>query len=514
MTADEQQTRCPRCGGRFLAGDRFCPHDGTPLAPGPALRSQPVPVPAPLKSQTALLIGIIMLLGSLAAGSYLWRARHSRPAPMQTVQTEPPPSVPAIAAPPAQPTQPRSESAAPDATPKGVQKDVTTGGEPRAAARPPAVKGPPSATTGAASAPIPKPASKPAATAEPPRAQDATRPSSAAPVEASAASQAATTKVYFATDRNYVAPGVFGSRRGSGLSYGTCVVSIPRDHKLAQIERPQWWNYYDNNNPDKYFVITLRLDASHDGFYSELRRSVTASPSKQALVFVHGFNVAFEDAIYRTAQIAYDLGFDGVPILYTWPAFQGNRLDDYLAALNNNEWTQTHLETVLRDLATDSGATTIHVIGHSMGNRVLAHALANLGKDETLRLRKVLNHVVLTAPDIDADVFRQLAAGVLAAGQHVTLYASRNDKALLLSKQLQGNYLRAGDATTPMILPGIDTIDASAVDTDLIGHSYYGDNRSVLSDLFTLLMRGDPPEKRFGIVRILLAGSNYWAFRP
>ena len=43
---------------------------------------------------------------------------------------------------------------------------------------------------------------------------------------------------------------------------------------------------------------------------------VSRSPRKDAFVFIHGFNVAFEDAVMRTAQIAYDLGFDGAPILY------------------------------------------------------------------------------------------------------------------------------------------------------------------------------------------------------
>ena len=43
-----------------------------------------------------------------------------------------------------------------------------------------------------------------------------------------------------------------------------------------------------------------------------------------AVVFVHGYNTAFDYAVYRTAQIAYDLKFDGVPFLFSWPFSRQN----------------------------------------------------------------------------------------------------------------------------------------------------------------------------------------------
>ena len=65
-----------------------------------------------------------------------------------------------------------------------------------------------------------------------------------------------------------------------------------------------------------------------------------------------------------------------------------------------------------------------------------------------------------------------------------------------------------------MVLPGVDTIDATKVDTGLLGHSYYGDNRSVLSDLFSLVRYDLPPEQRFGLIRHTLRQEIYWAFVP
>ncbi len=35
---------------------------------------------------------------------------------------------------------------------------------------------------------------------------------------------------------------------------------------------------------------------------------------------MHGYNTSFDNALYRTAQIAYDLDFDGATFLYSWPS--------------------------------------------------------------------------------------------------------------------------------------------------------------------------------------------------
>jgi hypothetical protein len=44
----------------------------------------------------------------------------------------------------------------------------------------------------------------------------------------------------------------------------------------------------------------------------------------------------------------------------------------------------------------------------------------------------------------------------------------------------------------------IETINVSALDTNLLGHSYYGDNTSVISDLYYLLGQDPWPRSVFG----------------
>lgn len=118
------------------------------------------------------------------------------------------------------------------------------------------------------------------------------------------------------------------------------------------------------------------------------------------------------------------------------------------------------------------------------------------------------------APDIDADVFRHLAANFQSVADRITLYASSKDKALIASRKFRQNP-RAGDSGSSITIVGkVDTIDATAVDTEWLGHSYYGDNRSVLSDIFSLIRTGDPPDKHFGMHSANLNQMTYREFRP
>jgi esterase/lipase superfamily enzyme len=129
--------------------------------------------------------------------------------------------------------------------------------------------------------------------------------------------------VYYATHRAREAGPVLAfanDRNATGrLELGHLEVSIPRDHRLAHVERPTWRTLW-REDPARHFVILSRHLDSYDGFYARISGEVTASRRREVLVFIHGSNVAFDDALYRTAQITYDLGFDGPPILYSWPS--------------------------------------------------------------------------------------------------------------------------------------------------------------------------------------------------
>lgn len=322
--------------------------------------------------------------------------------------------------------------------------------------------------------------------------------------------------VFYATDRNRLSsqPVSYGTQREptERLHFGRFDVSIPKAaHDKGQIERPTIWSWY-REDPNKHIYIMRRFEQTHDTFYRELSGLVSDSTRKHIFVFVHGYNVPFEDAIFRTAQVAYDLRFDGAPILYSWPS--ESALFNYFVDANNAEWTAPHLQWFLQDVASKTGAQAIHVVAHSMGNRPVVNALSRIALESPTLVSR-FSQVVLTAPDIDAAVFRQLATTLRRAAQRVTLYASSSDLALRTSAKFQG-YQRAGD-TEPnvVIVDGVETIDVSATDTDLIGigHSYYADRGSVLADLYYLIREGFGADRRAGLEPRGQTPNRYWVFQ-
>jgi hypothetical protein len=128
----------------------------------------------------------------------------------------------------------------------------------------------------------------------------------------------ATVRVFFATDRNLTSSAdpkeMFGTER-SALRYGTSEVSIPRNHRMGELEAPSILRLEFREDPAKHVVLQKTSVTSEDAFYADLAARVRRSETANAFVFVHGYNVTFEDAARRTAQITYDLGFDGAPTL-------------------------------------------------------------------------------------------------------------------------------------------------------------------------------------------------------
>ncbi len=225
-------------------------------------------------------------------------------------------------------------------------------------------------------------------------------------------------------------------------------------------------------------MSSLRLRRS---FYCDLKSRVAASSHKEAFVFVHGFNNSFADAAEVTAELAVDLKFDGAPILYSWPSQA--TLVNYTVNECNVAWTQPHFKAFLLAVAQQSGATSIHLIAHSMGNRALTSVLRGpVRRDARLdpplppggagRARHRRRHLPRGDRPGDREDGRPRDALRLVL-----------DEALALSKRVHG-YPRAGESGEQLVVvPGVDTINVSAVNTGLIGHDYYTDSSGVIADL-------------------------------
>jgi esterase/lipase superfamily enzyme len=269
-------------------------------------------------------------------------------------------------------------------------------------------------------------------------------------------------------------------------------VSIPPNHVRGIIERPmEILSVQFSEDATKHIVLQNVLPKSKDAFFAEMRNDI-GQHRGEALVFIHGFNVSFDDATLRLAQLSIDLRFRGVPILYSWPS-RGNT-KWYDADIDTIPWTANHLVDFLKDVQERSGARVVHVLAHSMGNRALLSAL------QALSIEKYPIHfgqVVLAAPDVPTGLFKHDIPIVQTMAEHITLYASSRDKALATSHGINF-YPRAGQSGPEnlVIMPPVETIDATSIAHGFLGHSYYGDNTLVLDDMYYLINEGLPAYKR------------------
>ena len=243
--------------------------------------------------------------------------------------------------------------------------------------------------------------------------------------------QAGTIGILVATTRAPVTepPGVmFGGSRGLGLDFANIVVSIPPGRAPGEMRGPPAAPpirraISQSSRSDRMTLAEAK--ASFD-------QRVKAVPGRRVLVFVHGFNTRFEEAVYRFAQIAYDSNVKVAPVLFTWPS--GGGVLDYVYDRDSAIYSRDALEKVLQTIADDPNVGAVAVLGHSMGAYLVVEALRQMSIRNHGLPRKIGN-VMLASPDIDVDVFRRQIAAIDAAPRttNFTIFVSRDDRALSLS---------------------------------------------------------------------------------
>lgn len=320
--------------------------------------------------------------------------------------------------------------------------------------------------------------------------------------------------VFFASNRNVLSEtgcvDALGKKRGKSLVYGYCHVKIPFDHKTGVVETPSWFKLEWSENPDKHVSILGGGTVAKAEFEQMISRRLKENGS--SFIYVHGYNVAFEDAAKRTAQMAYDLDFKGVPAFYSWPS--AGKTEDYVPDEAAVEAAKSKFYRFLVDYLKQPRVKKVYLIAHSMGNRAVAGSLVTLNLQHP-KLRGKIKEVILAAPDIDSDVFAdEIVPGIRPAKWPVTMYVSDSDMALLASKTFH-QYPRAGFVSdNVLVLPGIDTVDASLIKTDFLSHSYYGDSTTLIYDIYNIINTGKRPGQRRKLAQVSDANGVYWRFMP
>jgi esterase/lipase superfamily enzyme len=327
--------------------------------------------------------------------------------------------------------------------------------------------------------------------------------------------------VLFATDREKVPDSSplhvsFRNGRAKGLmTYGLAEVSIPRGkrHRRGKLERPSLWKLQFREDPEKHITILSCEDKELPIWTAIAQERLREAANSAALIFIHGFNVSFDDAIRNAAQIGWDLTFNGLVAAFSWSS-EGEALA-YAADEDNARLCVPRLLDFFDLLRNRVGVTDIHVMAHSMGNLLLIEALRKMKLSD--QEPRSIQEVVLAAPDYDADEFRAAVGELKGKARRYTLYGSEKDLALVASKSIRKYYPRAGDGgSNIVVVDGVETIDATSVGEDLLGlgHSYFSSKPTLLSDINYVIKESLPPWRRDGLAEERLAGLPYWLFRP
>lgn len=289
--------------------------------------------------------------------------------------------------------------------------------------------------------------------------------------------------IYVATTRlSSDEPQYFTGERGPKLAFAKVDITVPRAHKPGDLELP---DSYSSANPAKHFAVSSVQRMELPVILADVRRDVARRPASErdVLVFVHGFNTNFADAAYRFAQIVYDSGFKGVPVLFTWPS--RGQLLAYPYDRESAFYSRDFLEMNLRAISRDIGAGKMDILAHSMGTLLTLETLRQASIRGDGSFGGKLRNVMLAAPDVDLDVFKTQMREIK---RPVTVFISADDRALAFSRRFAGDKTRLGALSAndkqdvaDLEKLGVDLIDLSDVSTsDSLNHGKFASSPKVV----------------------------------
>jgi esterase/lipase superfamily enzyme len=321
--------------------------------------------------------------------------------------------------------------------------------------------------------------------------------------------------VWFGTNRKpYPRGNGFSGDRHDRTTHGRVEVYVPEAHRFGETGTAFWKKLWRFDLRDDRLRVQHIEPQERNAFFSEIQAAAEAvrenGEAPHALLFLHGFNVTFEDAAIRAAQIGLDLKAPGPTAFFSWPS-RGS-VTAYPADEASIEGSEQAITDFLVDFTQNCGAGKVHLIAHSMGNRGLLRALQRIAANAETRGKVKFGQVFLAAPDVDRDLFLNLARLYPEHAERTTLYASDVDLAVHLSAKLH-SAPRAGYFAPYTVAPGVDTVVVPDFDIDLLGHSYFAQAEALLHDMYDLIRYGAPPGQRQRISPAVDEGSSFWKFR-
>jgi esterase/lipase superfamily enzyme len=246
---------------------------------------------------------------------------------------------------------------------------------------------------------------------------------------------------------------------------------------------------------------------SAEALQKTVAQRLKSANQKDVILFIHGFNVSFDNAVLSLNDIWHFSGRHGVPIAYSWPSGSGN-LFGYFTDRESGEFTVYHLKETLRILSAMPEVENIHILAHSRGTDITTTALRELvietrasGKNPRTSLK--VKNLILAAPDLDYGVVTQrlIAEKFGPAFGQITIYMNQDDSALGISQalmkgirfgRLTANEQNEREAQIFRNVKNVSFVNVKGV-KGFVGHGYFSQHPGALSDIITLIKTSSPP---------------------
>lgn len=268
----------------------------------------------------------------------------------------------------------------------------------------------------------------------------------------------------------------YSSARAKQLNFAEFEIGIPKNHVSGQVEK-------SNRKPDpaRHFVaVTFQPIDTKKKFIADLNAALARRPAaeQEILIFVHGYNNNFADSIFRNAQIINDYQVKAVALHYAWPS--GGSLPLYVYDRDSAAYSRDGLAETI-EIAAQTNAKRITLIGHSMGSYVVMEAFRNLALSGRGKYLKRLSGVVLAAPDVDIDVFQSQLRDIKDIPTPFTILVSRRDRALTVSGKLTGGHPRVGSGADIASLQEQDIAVLDTSDVDGGSHDVFASSPTLMA---------------------------------
>jgi len=203
-----------------------------------------------------------------------------------------------------------------------------------------------------------------------------------------------------------------------------------------------------------------------------------ATSGRNLLVYVHGFNTTFEAAALDAARLSDSIKFAGETMVFSWPSRA--KLLDYAYDRESAMWSRDAFDQVLESLLASPTIGRVNIVAHSVGTMLTMEALRQLYAKFGDYAADRVGAVVFAAPDIDMDVFTASVGRIGPLAAKVTVITATNDRALAVSRWVNGSTTRVGAAEKAQLEKlGLRVIDASAQGWGVINHDLFLSNDGI-----------------------------------